>query len=32
MLGEGLTPIPENPFGGSGDYFWGVKRLEEEEA
>ena len=26
------TPTPENPLGGSGDLFWGVKRFEEEEA
>ena len=29
---RGQTPTPENPLGGSGDFFWGVKRFEEEEA
>ena len=32
MLGEGTDSYPENPLGGSGDSFWGVKRFEEEEA
>ena len=27
---RGQTPTPENPPGGSGDFFWGAKRLEEE--
>ena len=29
---RGQPPTPENPLGGSGNFFWGVKCFEEEEA